>query len=250
MRNRLAALVVAATVVTPAAVAVAAESSLPGELLYPVKQVTEDVRSVVDSTVVARHRLDEADAMLSRGFPVDEVAVVLVEADSAITNSGDHPDLRSRWSEMQDHMVTDTADNNRSGVPHDEFVPPRDDVDEMRDGTNGPTTDEMPSQDGTNHDRPEGTHDNTGSDMGSDMGNPPDGNPDMSPGSDIGTIDTGTGPVDGSGGTMTEEMPGDAGTGSVSDEMPGDAGSGTPTEGSGMDADSGPRTGSGRDGNG
>ena len=161
-RTRLAALVAAATVFTPAAVAVAAESSLPGDPLYPVKQVTEDLRAVIDPTIVARHRLDEAERMHDRDRPVTDIVVILDEADRAITDAGDPPDLRDRWMDMTDRMGhdSDTAD-----TPHDQDRRRDTDGDgsATTDGdvphdpmTDDPMTDQTP---GTSHDQPPMTDD-------------------------------------------------------------------------------------------
>ncbi len=145
-RTRLAALVAAATVFTPAAVAVAAESSLPGDPLYPVKQMTEELRAVIDPTIVARHRLDEAERMHDRDRPVTDIVVVLDEADRAITDAGDPPDLRDRWMDMTDRMDRDSRppdqgphrDADGDGPGGGRSDPPHDTI------TDGTITDQMP----------------------------------------------------------------------------------------------------------
>ena len=80
----LASLVIFAVPVT--GVAVAAESAIPGEILFPVKQVTEQVRAWFDPGVRADHRLDELETVLDRGGPPDEVASLLSAADQAVAD--------------------------------------------------------------------------------------------------------------------------------------------------------------------
>lgn len=115
-RRSISALMVAATFSTPAAVAVAAEGTLPGDTLYPVKHVTEALRSVVDPTVSARNRIDEADRMHEMGFSIDELEVVLVDADHAITDAGDPHDLRSRLIEVRNVVSADVAAGDVNAV--------------------------------------------------------------------------------------------------------------------------------------
>ena len=132
-RRRFAAFIAAATIFTPAAVAVAAEGALPGDMLYPVKQTTEDLRSVIDPTIAAKHRIDEADRMHENGFPVAQLETALTEADRAIADVGDPDDLRARFVEVEDNMGMDhmtasdwrdeivgTPTNDVAGVPEGE----------------------------------------------------------------------------------------------------------------------------------
>lgn len=190
LRRRFAAIVAAITVLSPAAVAVAAEGSLPGDTLYPVKQVTEDLRSMVDPTIAARHRLEEADRMHEAGFPPAIVRDVLSEADDAITVAGDPPDLRIRWMDARDRMDVSHGTDGIAGTPPDEggqITPPAQGgvtghdgdrmVDDTRNGDSGPVDDSNPGHDTTATTVPHGEagHDGippgTVSDSGtSDMG--------------------------------------------------------------------------------
>ena len=218
LRRRFAAIVAAVTVLSPAAVAVAAESSLPGDTLYPVKQVTEEIRSMVDPTVTARHRLEEADQMHAAGFPTAVVQDVLSDADEAITIAGDPVDLRARWMDTSTRMDVDHRDGEMAVTPRvDDVAPPVTDpsTSPMPGATSGHDDDRMagdtprdsgaPAEgSGTVHDTPgmsgrsDGTvHDNappatipdTGtSDMGAGHDNAP---PATIP--DTGTSDMGTG---------------------------------------------------------
>lgn len=80
----LASLMIFAAPVT--GVAVAAENSIPGDVLFPVKQVTEHVRSWFDPGIRADHRLDELETVLDRGSGPDEVAARLAAADEAVAD--------------------------------------------------------------------------------------------------------------------------------------------------------------------
>lgn len=147
-RRRFAAFVAAATIFSPAAVAVAAEGALPGDTLYPVKQMTEDLRSVIDPTIAARHRIDEADRMHEVGFPIDQLETVLTKADRAITDVGDPDDLRARFVEVRDNMNMDymTASDRRdeSVSTHTSDVTDMPEGDDRVDDRDAGMIDEMP----------------------------------------------------------------------------------------------------------
>ena len=146
-RRRLAALVAAATALGPAAVAVAAEGSLPGDLLYPVKRVTEDLRAVVDPTVVARHRLDEVERLAERGDPAADLSVLLDEADRAIDDTGDPPELRDRWRAVAERLGHGPSIDAPPGGSSPQDVP--------RTGDEG-TIDHPPNDGVVDHDEPGG----------------------------------------------------------------------------------------------
>ena len=91
LRRRLAvAVMTAALFVLPTGMAFAAESSLPGDALFPIKKLTETVRSWVDDDVVARHRVDELAELLERqasqGEIVDQLDKARVEVDRLATD--------------------------------------------------------------------------------------------------------------------------------------------------------------------
>ncbi len=66
-RRRLVASVVAAAMIAPAGLAAASEGSVPGDALYPVKQISERVLVLFDSDVIARHRIEEIEALETAG---------------------------------------------------------------------------------------------------------------------------------------------------------------------------------------
>ena len=117
-----AALVIA---ILPTGAAIAAEGSVPGDFLYPVKRVAESIRSVWDSDVVARHRVDELQALVDRGLDVqlltDAIADAQHEVDSLVT---DHP-LRDRLTDLlESDRLTDAAPTDqapsKAAVPTDQ----------------------------------------------------------------------------------------------------------------------------------
>jgi len=123
LRRRFAAVLAAATIFTPVAVAVAAEGTIPGDVLYPVKQVTEEVRSVFDPTIAARHRVEEANEMHQMGFPLVEVQRVLIDADNAITEAGEPVELRMRLIALMSGMGMDDIADGMSETRRTEAPP-------------------------------------------------------------------------------------------------------------------------------
>jgi hypothetical protein len=93
-RRRLALVLVGAILLVPLA-AVAAEDSLPGELLYPVKRILEPVRVLFDEGVVADHRVDELEILVARRTPRPDIERPVREAEEAVATR-ERPDLRQR----------------------------------------------------------------------------------------------------------------------------------------------------------
>lgn len=87
-RQRLPIVAVAAAllVALTAAGAVAAESAVSGDRLYPVKQATEWVRSWVDPTVPADHRIDELEELIDRRAAHEAIADQLQRAEDAVAD--------------------------------------------------------------------------------------------------------------------------------------------------------------------
>lgn len=71
-RRAVVTLAAAIALVVPAA-ALAAEDAVPGDVLYPVKQSTEWVRSLVDPAVPREHRVDELEIVIGRGAPIEVI---------------------------------------------------------------------------------------------------------------------------------------------------------------------------------
>lgn len=110
VRRRLAiAAMAAALFVLPTGMAFAAESSVPGDALFPVKKLIETVRSWVDSDVVAEHRVDELAELLSRDAPradiIDQLDRARVEVDRLATDHALQPVLADLAAAVSDRPV-------------------------------------------------------------------------------------------------------------------------------------------------
>ncbi len=66
-RRRVVASIIAAAMIAPAGLAAASETSVPGDPLYPVKQLSEKVLVLFDEDVIARHRVEEIESLEDRG---------------------------------------------------------------------------------------------------------------------------------------------------------------------------------------
>jgi len=101
----------------PVGAAVAAEGTVPGDLLYPVKQVTERIRSVVDHDIVAEHRVDELETLLDRGADEETLARQMTRARLALDEVGDNAELQLRFQHALGRMEQngDGAGNGPGG---------------------------------------------------------------------------------------------------------------------------------------
>ncbi|MEX2624793.1 MAG: hypothetical protein WD651_13825 [Acidimicrobiia bacterium] len=93
-RRGLTLILIGAVLLVPLA-AVAAESSLPGELLYPVKRILEPVRALFDQEVVANNRVDELEILVERRVARPTIDHPIREAETAVANR-ERPELRQR----------------------------------------------------------------------------------------------------------------------------------------------------------
>jgi len=124
-RMRLPVVVFAAVLVVAlsAAGALAAESALPGDTLYRVKQATEWVRSWVDPTVPAEHRIDELESLIDRQAAREAMADQLTRAEEAVVEAGDaagDSPLLDRLQHVRDRIPP--ADETRDTLDRD--IPP------------------------------------------------------------------------------------------------------------------------------
>jgi hypothetical protein len=131
-RRRVATLLAgAAILVLPAAAAVAAEGSVPGDILFPVKQASEWVRSLVDSTVAADHRVDELETLLDRQASFEVISDQLRDAEAAVADVSAGDPVRDRLAAAQNRVERDypAIDRNPSELqspPVDDEQPPAD----------------------------------------------------------------------------------------------------------------------------
>ncbi len=121
------ALVAAALVILPTGIALAAEGSLPGDALYPVKKVTETIRSWVDDDVVAEHRIEELEKLVAADAPDDVIADQVDRATEEVDRLGTGHQLGPRLSEATAVVAADpstddppTRDDPREDEPVDE----------------------------------------------------------------------------------------------------------------------------------
>ncbi len=108
LRRRAAAVAGAVALVATPAAAVAAEAAVPGDVLYPVKQATELVRSWFDETVEAEHRIDELETVIERGAGPDVVEERLRDAEDAVAVLDD-PDTTERLDRIRDRVGEETT---------------------------------------------------------------------------------------------------------------------------------------------
>ena len=117
-RKRVAGAVVALAVSLPVA-AIASVGSIPGDLLYPIKQAVEPLWTIVDPQVGARHRIEELEMLVDTSAGIDVVHRQIDHARDALRDL-EAPDLDRRLQEIVDMVPERPADN----APTDADVPP------------------------------------------------------------------------------------------------------------------------------
>lgn len=116
-RRRFAtALATLTIVVVPVGAAVAAESSVPGEGLYPVKQVTERMRGWVDHDLVAIHRVEELEVLLDRDANDELIAETADRAVVAVAVLDDPGELGPRLEQAQNRIRLRIRQRIRGGA--------------------------------------------------------------------------------------------------------------------------------------
>ena len=116
-RRRFAtALATLTIVVVPVGAAVAAESSVPGEGLYPVKRVTESVRGWVDHDLIATHRVEELEVLLDRDADDDIIAETADRATIAVAELDDPGELGPRLEQAQKRIRLRSRQRIRGGL--------------------------------------------------------------------------------------------------------------------------------------
>ena len=140
LRRRIAGAAAAvAVVVAPVGMAVAAEDAVPGEFLYPVKQVTERVRAFVDDDIAATHRVEEAEHLVIRGAPIVEITRAVERAEAATSGLMEDRFLGPRLESIRERLRQ--QDELESGVSEREESPQsgRQDTPDRDPGNVGPS---------------------------------------------------------------------------------------------------------------
>jgi hypothetical protein len=118
IRRRLSVVAVAAGLfVLPAGIAIAAEGSLPGDALYPVKRVTETVRSWIDDDLPAQHRVEELEKLMAADASDDVIADQVRRATDAVDELAVDHDLRPRLAGATSTAAGDRGGPARGGGP-------------------------------------------------------------------------------------------------------------------------------------
>lgn len=99
--GRVLALALALVLVVPV-VALAAEKSVPGDLLYPMKRVVEPVIRVFDSNAPLEHRVREVEVLFDRDAPEELIVRQVDVARDVVTD--DHPALSGRIDRVVEEL--------------------------------------------------------------------------------------------------------------------------------------------------
>ena len=113
-RRRVAVWVAAAFSIGLPAAAVAAEGTVPGDFLYPVKLVVEPVRSLFDPDVAAVHRVEELERLFESDALVSDIDRALNQAERAVDDAKS-PELTQRVERVRD-QVRDRRESDQAGT--------------------------------------------------------------------------------------------------------------------------------------
>ena len=141
-RRWLLGVVTAGLIAGPVA-AVAAEGSVPGDFLYPIKLTIEPIRELFDTDVVASHRITELDVLIDADAESDLIDRH-IDATRDALDEVEAPRLEQDFERLIDRIDTDRAVTD---------VPPTDQPTDT-----APITDEATDVDRpTDRDRPVGS---------------------------------------------------------------------------------------------
>lgn len=119
--RRLVAAAVAAAVLGPTGLAAASSGALPGDALYNVKQASERITVLFDPEIVARHRVEELEAVRNVGGNDADLAA---EAQSAVANlAANHP-LRERLAAVSPGSDADEIRQDSQDPGHQDTISP------------------------------------------------------------------------------------------------------------------------------
>ncbi len=143
-RRRISVIAVAAALfILPAGIAVAAEGSIPGDALYPVKKFTETIRALVDDDVVAEHRIEELEKLVAADAPPEAITKQLDRAAVEVDRLEADNDLRSRFDVATDRVADSPLPDPDvvTAEPPTDRPPPVTDTTTLTTDTTKPTTD-------------------------------------------------------------------------------------------------------------
>ena len=80
----------------------ASESSVPGDLLHPIKRLLEPALALFDNDVRARHRVEELEVLIEQQRPPNLIDQQLIDAEEAV---GDEPVLLERLEEAKEDLA-------------------------------------------------------------------------------------------------------------------------------------------------
>lgn len=130
VRRRWTLSVVVALMLAGPAAAVAGDTAVPGDLLYPVKRIAEPIVQLFDRDIVAEHRVEEVAALIDRGSEDALIEDRIAVARLAVAET-DAPVLAQRLDRIVDRWVSDRI----------EISPPATDVAPVTTDTSAPTGD-------------------------------------------------------------------------------------------------------------
>jgi hypothetical protein len=117
----VAAAVILLGIGAPTAV-VASADSLPGDLLYPIKQIVEPILIRFDPEVVARHRIEEVIELRARNLPIDDI---LREAEEAVDRLPSDSPLRDELADLETRdQLIDSPPTSTEPPPDTAVRPP------------------------------------------------------------------------------------------------------------------------------
>lgn len=118
----------------------------PGDVLYPVKQVTERIRFVVDEDIVATHRVEELERLIEQDASLDLIDDTVDRAATAVSELDDPGDLGTRLERaregVRDRDQIRGSDGSGPAQPDSETAEPGDGT-----GTPGPGSTMAPRPD-------------------------------------------------------------------------------------------------------
>jgi len=115
-RRRIATLATIGTALVPIA-AVASESSVPGDVLYPVKLTIERVTLLFDGDIDAEHRVDELETLVRQPHDIDIVETHIAETLDAVAETDQRDDLAERVEDAISRFRDTTRDVDTSTEP-------------------------------------------------------------------------------------------------------------------------------------